>query len=271
MIEFVTHHEAGVRLAAFVGLLALFAVLEAWRPRRVRTLTRAQRWPSNLGIIVLDSVLVKVLMPVVAVGAAAYADAQGVGLFNIIALPPLVAVVAAMLLLDLLIYGQHVAVHHIPVLWRLHRVHHTDVDLDVTSGFRFHPLEILLSMWLKVGFVLLLGAPVVAVILFEVILSSTALFNHANLRIPPTIERWLRLVIVTPDLHRVHHSVKVHETNSNFGFNIPWWDRLFGTYRAQPEAGHDAMIIGQPVFRDAASTRLDRLLIQPFQAGDPHR
>ena len=238
--------------------------LEALFPRRVRTLGRGKRWPSNIGIVVLDSLLVRALFPMAAVGVAAYGETQGWGLFQVLDLPVWAAAILTVLILDLTVYLQHVMFHAVPVLWRLHRMHHADLDIDVTTGARFHPIEIVLSMVLKMGVVAALGAPAVGVVIFEVLLNATALFNHGNLKLPRAVDRVLRLFVVTPDMHRVHHSTLPRETHSNFGFNLPWWDRLMGTYRDQPEAGHDGMTIGLDIFRDPGDSRLDRLLIQPF-------
>jgi sterol desaturase/sphingolipid hydroxylase (fatty acid hydroxylase superfamily) len=202
---------------------------------------------------------------------ALVAEQRGWGLMNAVAAPAWIAVPVSVLLLDLAIYLQHVAFHAVPALWRLHRMHHADLDIDVTTGLRFHPIEIVLSMGIKLAVVTALGAPAVAVLVFEVLLNATSMFNHANLRLPQPIDRALRWLVVTPDMHRVHHSVAVAETNSNYGFNLPWWDRLFGTYRDQPAAGHDGMTIGVERFRSPRDLMLDRMLLQPFRgdAGDP--
>ena len=207
------------------------------------------------------------LIPLLAVGVAGLAEARGWGLFNNLGLPAVLAVVASVILLDLAIYLQHVMFHAVPALWRLHRMHHADLDFDVTTGARFHPIEILLSMGLKMAVVAALGVPVLAVLIFEVLLNATSMFNHANVRIPPALDRLLRWFVVTPDMHRVHHSIRREETNSNFGFNLPWWDRLLGTYRAQPAAGHTDMTIGIEAFREAREQWLDRMLAQPFRGG----
>jgi len=258
-------NEPAIRLAGFAGIFILMAVLEALLPRKARTLPRLIRWPSNIGIVVLNTLMLRFLFPTAAVGMAFIVQAEGWGLLNLIGLPHGLAVLAAVILLDLAIYFQHVVFHHVPVLWRLHRMHHADQDIDVTTGARFHPIEILLSMGIKLGVIVILGVPPVAVLIFEVVLNAAAMFNHANVRLPPAVDAVLRLFIVTPDMHRVHHSVHKRETNSNFGFNLPWWDRLFGTYRAQPEDGHDAMVIGLERFRTRQDQRLDRMLVQPFQ------
>jgi sterol desaturase/sphingolipid hydroxylase (fatty acid hydroxylase superfamily) len=257
-------HEPAIRLSFFGGVLAVMIVWEALAPRRRRLVSRWARWPSNLGIVVLNTLLLRAVFPVAAVGLAALGQQRGWGLLNNVAVPGSMKVIAAVVLLDLAIYSQHVMFHAIPALWRLHRMHHADLDFDVTTGARFHPLEILLSMGLKLAIVTALGAPAVAVLIFEVALNATAMFNHGNVGLPPTIDRVLHWLVVTPDMHRVHHSTAVNETNSNFGFNLPWWDRLFGTYRAAPAAGHEAMTIGLDSFRDPAQLRLDRMLVQPF-------
>jgi len=216
-------------------------------------------------VAVLDTVLGRIIAPTGAVGFALFAEERGWGLFNMIALPQWLEFLLALFLLDLAIYLQHRLFHYVPVLWRLHRMHHSDLDVDVTTGARFHPVEILLSLCIKFLVVNTLGAPPLAVLLFEIALNGTSMFNHSNVRVPPVIERVLRLLVVTPDMHRVHHSVVRRETDSNFGFNFPWWDRLFRTYRPQPEAGHQAMTLGIEQFRDPHELRLDRMLTQPFR------
>ncbi len=261
-------HEPVIRLVCFGGVFAAMAVLEAIRPRRGGTAQRWRRWPSNLGLVLLNTLVLRLVFPTAAVGVALAVEASGVGLLPWLGLPMPVAVVAAVVLLDLAIYLQHVLFHAVPALWRLHRMHHADLDFDVTTGLRFHPVEILLSMVLKLTMVVALGAPAVAVLVFEVLLNATAMFNHANLRLPERLDRVLRAVLVTPDMHRVHHSVVPRETNSNFGFNLAAWDRLFGTYRAAPMAGHTAMTIGIAQFRDPHELRLDRMLTQPLREGD---
>jgi sterol desaturase/sphingolipid hydroxylase (fatty acid hydroxylase superfamily) len=270
MPNFLLAHEPAIRLGCFFGMLLLVAAWEALAPRRRRNLSRWQRWPGNLGVVVLNTALVRLLVPLAAVGLAALGEARGWGLFNNAGLPDWAACVIAFVLLDLAIYLQHVMFHAVPALWRLHRMHHADLDFDVTTGARFHPFEILLSMGFKLGVIAALGAPGVAVLLFEVVLNATSMFNHGNIALPERLDRVLRRLLVTPDMHRVHHSALPFETNSNFGFNLPWWDRLLGTYRAQPAAGHVGMTIGLNAFRDPAELRLDRMLAQPFvgPAGD---
>jgi sterol desaturase/sphingolipid hydroxylase (fatty acid hydroxylase superfamily) len=261
-------HEASLRLLVFTGLLAILAVWEVLAPRRHQDLGRRTRWPGNLGVVVLDTLLVRLLFPTTAIALALVCEARGWGLLQALALPAWAAIPLAVLALDLAIYLQHVLFHAVPALWRLHRMHHADQDIDVTTGVRFHPIEILLSMGIKLGVVAALGTPAVAVFAFEVLLNATSMFNHSNVRMPLWLDRVLRWVVVTPDMHRVHHSIVVRETNSNFGFNLPWWDRLFGTYRDQPAAGHDGMTIGIEQFREPGEQRLDRMLTQPFRDDD---
>lgn len=257
--------ELYVRLGAAAGVFAIMALWEFLAPRRKLTVGRKPRWPNNLGIVIVDSALVRVLIPVAAVGVAAIAAEGGWGLFNVLALPAWLAAVLGFLLLDFVIYAQHVMFHKVPQLWRLHRMHHADLDIDVSTGLRFHPIEILLSMLIKIAAVLVFGVPVLAVLVFEVVLNATAMFNHSNVVMPLWLDRVVRLFVVTPDMHPVHRSIIRLETDSNYGFNLPWWDRMFRTYRAQPREGHTGMTIGLPFFRDAGELRLDRLLTQPFR------
>jgi sterol desaturase/sphingolipid hydroxylase (fatty acid hydroxylase superfamily) len=263
-------YEPYIRLGAFSGVFVVMAIWELMVPRRKQPIGRGWRWPNNLGVVAVDTLLVRILFPVTAVGLALVAEERGFGLFNVIALPAWAGVMVSIVLLDLAIYLQHVLFHAVPALWRLHRMHHADLEFDVTTGLRFHPIEILLSMLIKFAVVGALGAPAVSVLIFEVLLNATSMFNHSNIRIPLGFDRILRWLVVTPDMHRVHHSILSRETNSNFGFNLPWWDRLFGTYRAQPAAGHDAMTIGIEQFRDSRELGLDRMLVQPFR-GDAGR
>ncbi|WP_370401043.1 sterol desaturase family protein [Sulfitobacter sp. JB4-11] len=264
-MEKIIAHEPTIRMAAFFSVLLVMALWEIAAPRRRVEIPRLVRWSNNLGLVVLDAFLVRLVFPVVAVGAAVVAQDNGWGLLNQIDLPVWVGVVLAVLAFDLAIYLQHVLFHAVPALWRLHRVHHADLEFDVTTGVRFHPLEILISMAIKLLLVLALGPPALAVLIFEVLLNATSLFNHANLRLPGRVDALLRLVVVTPDMHRVHHSIIPSETNSNFGFNLPWWDWVLGTYLAQPSAGHKRMTIGVKQFRTRRDLWLDRLLVQPFQ------
>jgi sterol desaturase/sphingolipid hydroxylase (fatty acid hydroxylase superfamily) len=256
--------EVPVRLASFLAVFAVMALWEIAAARRELSAAKGRRWLANLGLVAVDAVAVRLLFPAAAVGAAIGARELGLGLFNHVAAPYWLAVVATVVALDFAIYLQHVMFHAIPALWRLHRVHHADVDIDVTTGTRFHPLEVIVSMLIKFAAIALLGPPLLGVAIFEVVLSALAMFNHANVRIPLAIDRVLRLVVVTPDMHRVHHSIEKAEHSTNFGFNLSLWDRLLGTYVAQPAAGHDRMTIGLPEFRDPAWISLPRLLRMPF-------
>ena len=260
-------NEALIRLVAFLGLFALFAGVEALVPRRARKQPRTTRWVTNLAIIVIDSIatrLMAIALPLLAVGAALDAQSQGWGLLNMLSLPGWLSVLAAMLFLDLAIWFQHMVFHKVPLLWRLHRVHHADRDIDVTTALRFHPLEIAASMLIKIGVVYLIGAPALGVILFEIVLNGSAMFNHANMRLPLPVDRIVRLILVTPDMHRVHHSVHRHEADSNYGFALSIWDRLFGTYTDQPQDGHDDMVIGLQ-WQDERPAKLGWNLMLPFR------
>ena len=266
METFLQSHEAAIRLGFFLGIFAVMALWEMLAPRRALTVGKAIRWTNNLGLVALNTLVLRLFFPAAAVGMAAFAAERGWGILNYIELPHWLAVAVAIVALDFVIWLQHVMVHAIPVFWRLHRVHHADPDYDVTTGARFHPLEIVLSMLIKFAAIGVLGAPVVAVITFEVLLNATAMFNHGNVRLPIELDRVLRWFIVTPDMHRVHHSIEDHETNSNFGFNLPWWDRLFGTYRDQPQDGHEGMTIGIRGYRQPREVCwLSGLLLLPFR------
>ncbi|TDK43888.1 sterol desaturase family protein [Antarcticimicrobium luteum] len=259
-------NEALIRLSVFLGLFALLALTEAALPRRARRVPRSRRWLTNWGLTVINTAtlrLMALLLPLLAVGAALDAARGGWGLFNALAWPVWVEVALAILILDFAIWAQHLITHKVPPLWRLHRVHHADRDMDVTTAIRFHPVEIALSMGLKIGLVYLLGPAALAVVLFEIILNGTAMFNHANLRLPLPLDRALRLMLVTPDMHRVHHSVHRHEHDSNYGFSLSIWDRLFGTYVAQPTDGHEAMTVGLR-WQDDRPARLGWSLRLPF-------
>jgi sterol desaturase/sphingolipid hydroxylase (fatty acid hydroxylase superfamily) len=250
------------------GAAAVFAALALWEwfaPRRALTVGRAPRWPGNLGILAVDIVAVRLLVPTAAVGVALIASDRGWGLFNLVGLPAWATILIGVIALDLVIYTQHVVFHYVPALWRLHRMHHADIDIDVTTGVRFHPLEILLSLAIKMAAVVALGVPALAVLMFEVLLNATSMFNHSNVALPPRLEPIARWIVVTPQMHQVHHSILRQETDSNFGFNLPWWDRLFRTYREKPAAGEQAMTIGLPIFRDVAELGIVRLLTQPFR------
>ncbi len=257
--------EAGIRLACFVGVFAAMAVWELLAPRRELATKKPWRWANNLGLVFLNSLLLRVIAPIGAVGVALLAERAGCGLFNVVSAPPWIAVTSSVVLLDFAIFLQHVMFHAVTLFWQLHMVHHADLDIDVTTGVRFHTVEILLSFGIKTGVVLLLGPPAVAVLIFEVLLNATSMFNHSNVRMPLGVDRVLRWLVVTPDMHRVHHSWHRQETNSNFGFNLPWWDRLFGTYQDQPADGHDGMTIGLHEVRDERrSARLPWMLWLPF-------
>jgi len=264
MSQTVLVQEPAIRLSFFLGVLLVMAIWEVVVPRRRMEIPRLLRWSNNLALVVVDTLVVRVAFPVAAVGLAVLAQDNGWGLLNQFVLPGVVVFIIAILALDLAIYLQHVLFHAVPALWRLHRMHHADLEFDVTTGLRFHPVEILLSMIIKLGVVMALGPPAVAVLVFEVVLNASSLFNHSNIRLPSRVDAVLRLFIVTPDMHRVHHSIRPSETNSNFGFNIPWWDRILGTYLAQPSAGHEEMTIGIEQFRDRRSLWIDRMLIQPL-------
>jgi len=265
MSELLLDYEPIIRLSAFLGILGVMIIWELASPCRRLEIPRLIRWSNNLGIVVVNTIVVRLTFPVVAVGLALHADSQNWGLFNLIDLPNWLAFVLSVMLLDLVIYLQHVMVHAIPILWRLHRMHHADLEYDVTTGLRFHPIEIILSMGIKLAVIFALGPPAAAVLIFEVLLNGTAMFNHGNVRLPAGIDRLLRWIVVTPDMHRVHHSVRPEEANSNFGFNLPWWDRLLGTYRAQPQDGHAEMTIGIEQFRNPRDLWLDQLLVQPWR------
>ena len=255
-----------IRLGFFLGVFAVIGFWEVLAPRRLLTVSKALRWTSNLGLVVLDTVLLRLIFPLAGVGLADFCAKNGWGILNHFQVPFWVAVPLAVIALDFVIWLQHVMVHAVPLLWRLHRVHHADLDYDVTTGARFHPLEIVLSMLIKLATIVVLGPPVVAVVIFEVLLNATAMFNHGNIGLPARLDRILRWVVVTPDMHRVHHSIEDDETNSNFGFNLPWWDRLLGTYRDQPRAGQTGMTIGIRDHGDPREvSRLDGMLLLPFQ------
>jgi len=254
-----------LRLIFFIVVLLICAFWESNSPRKVLSQNKLIRWVNNLGLVGLNGFLTTLIMPVVAVSAASWAESHSFGLMNWFHVGAPLALFASVILLDAVIYWQHIMFHSVPFLWRLHRMHHADQDIDVTTGARFHPVEILISMWIKVGAVTLLGAPVWSVVLFEILLNASAMFNHSNARLPLQLDKWVRLVIVTPDMHRVHHSVIERETHSNFGFFLSVWDRLFATYIDQPAQGHDGMRIGLPVFKESREQWLDKMLTQPFR------
>ncbi len=263
--EFIISYELGIRFGFFIAVLGVMAMWEILAPRRTLNVSKSVRWMNNLGIVALNTIILRLIFPAAAVGMAALAETQGWGILNYIQSPIWLTVILSLIIMDAVIYFQHVLVHAVPILWRLHRVHHADLDFDVTTGSRFHPIEIILSLLIKFATIIVLGPPIIAVVIFEVLLNATSMFNHANIRIPQSVDRLLRWFVVTPDMHRVHHSVEDDETNSNFGFNLPWWDRLFGTYRDQPRAGHKQMTIGISTFRDLSHcTWLPGMLSLPF-------
>lgn len=264
--DFILSNEKPIRMGFFFGVLVIMALWEVAAPRRKLTVSKTLRWTNNIGLVFFNSFILRILFPAAAVGVAISANEQGLGLFNVYAVSPYIAVAASVIIMDFVIYLQHVLVHAVPVLWRLHRVHHADPDYDVTTGARFHTIEIILSMLIKFATILLLGPPVIAVILFEIILNATAMFNHSNVGLPAGLDRALRWFLVTPDMHRVHHSVEDDEANSNFGFSLTWWDRIFGTYRDQPRGGHQGMTIGIHKYRDTKDVSwLTGMLTLPFR------
>jgi sterol desaturase/sphingolipid hydroxylase (fatty acid hydroxylase superfamily) len=263
--DFVLQREAMVRGGIFAFVFIIMLGWELMAPRRKLSVPKSLRWLNNIGLFALNSVVLRLLFPAAAVGIALAVADKGWGLFNLLALPFWFEVIAAVLLLDLAIYLQHLLMHWMPLLWRLHRVHHADLDIDLTTGSRFHPLEIIVSMLIKGVVILLLGPALIAVLVFEVLLNGMAIFNHANVSLPPVVERVVRCLFVTPDMHRVHHSTVMRETNSNYGFNLSIWDRIFSTYIDQPEKGHDKMSIGIAEFRDAKQVdQLPGMLALPF-------
>lgn len=265
MYEFIERYEVVIRLGFFFGILAVMAMWEMASPRRAHTVSKALRWINNLSIVFLNSFLLRIIFPTAAVGMAAFTQEQGWGLLNYFQVSYGLAVALSVVAMDFAVYLQHVMFHAVPIFWRIHRMHHADLDFDVTTGIRFHPIEIMLSLLIKCAVVVMLGPPLLGVILFEVILNATSMFNHGNVRMPLSIDRALRWFIVTPDMHRVHHSVEDYETNTNFGFNLPWWDCLLGTYRDQPRMGHKDLTIGLRGFRDTKyCMMLHGMLAIPF-------
>lgn len=256
-----TYIRLGIFAVVFIGMAATEFI---W-PRRKQLLGKGKRWPNNIGIAIFNVTLVRFCLPITLAGFADVVSDNHWGFLSMTDLPLIVKIIVSLILLDLVIYGQHVVFHYVPVLWRLHRVHHADTEIDVTTALRFHPIEIMVSMGIKFAAVAVIGAPAEAVLLFEIILNACAMFNHGNIRLPSGVDNILRHVLVTPDMHRVHHSAIIRETNSNYGFNISLWDRLFRTYRAQPELGHDSMVIGLKEFRESDEARIDKILTQPFR------
>jgi sterol desaturase/sphingolipid hydroxylase (fatty acid hydroxylase superfamily) len=265
MSELLPVSETALRLGCFAGIFALMAGWEALAPLRARAVPRSLRWSNNFALLLLGTLIVRLAVPLTAVGAAALSAERGWGLFNALAVPFWPALILALLLLDLTVYLQHRLFHAVPLLWRLHRVHHADIEFDVTTALRFHPGEMLVSLAIKLAAILALGPPVLAVLIFEIVLNGAAMFNHSNVTLPPRLDRVLRWVVVTPDMHRIHHSTNAAEMNRNFGFNLPWWDRLLGSYRAKPQLDQRAMPIGLDQFRAREELRLDRILLQPLR------
>ena len=264
MQNFIIMHEAQIRVCVFAGIFAAIALWELIAPRRFLQVSRIFRWANNLGIVVINTIILRLLFPAAAVGAAIFATSYNFGLFNFVLWPIWIEVLFSLIVLDLLIYAQHVMFHAFPTLWRVHRIHHADVDFDVSTGVRFHPIEILLSMMIKMAAIVVLGAAPLAVIIFEVLLNGTSMFNHGNIKLPQLVDKWVRFVLVTPDMHRVHHSVIAEETDRNFGFNLSCWDRIFGTYKAQPYAGHRNMAVGLEQFREPRMQSLWKLILMPI-------
>jgi sterol desaturase/sphingolipid hydroxylase (fatty acid hydroxylase superfamily) len=260
----ILHYEPYLRAGGFFAVLLVVGFFEVVVPRRRAVLPRKVRWFSNLMVHFLNAMILRLLLPVLPIGVAIACMEKGWGLLNQYPLRPALTILISVVLLDLIIYLQHVLFHKIPILWRLHKVHHMDLHIDVTTGVRFHPLEIVLSALIKIAVVFLVGPPAAAVLLFEIILNGTSMFNHGNIHIPERMDRMIRQFIVTPDMHRVHHSIIRAENNSNFGFSISLWDRLFGTYTPQPAGGHEAMVIGLREWRGDESARLLKLLTAPF-------
>jgi sterol desaturase/sphingolipid hydroxylase (fatty acid hydroxylase superfamily) len=253
-----------IRLTAFLSVLSVMALWEIWAPRRSLSTSKGRRWAANLSIVVLDALIIRLFFATGAVGAAIFAADKGWGLLNQLDWSGWVEVILALMVLDLVLYLQHVMFHAVPQFWRLHMIHHADLDCDVTTGLRFHPIEVSLSMVIKLAAVAAIGPSPLAVVIFEVLLNATSMFNHSNIRMSPTAHRILRWLVVTPDMHRIHHSIVTRETNTNFGFNLPWWDWLLGTYRPEPEAGQEMMTLGLEQYRDPARLTLTRLLVLPF-------
>lgn len=261
--------DVAIRLGIFAAIFLAMAGWELARPRRVPVAGKGRRWFTNLTIVAIDTLAVRLVFPLAAVGFAISAEEAGIGLFNRIQAPGWLAGIIAFVALDLAIYAQHVAFHRVPLLWRIHRVHHADRDVDVTTGLRFHPLEIMLSMLWKAAVIALIGAPALAVFVFEAALNGSSVFNHANARLPLGLDRVLRLFVVTPDMHRVHHSVIRGETDSNYGFNLSLWDRMFSTYVPQPAEGHERMRTGLEAYGDERPSRLGWSLLLPFLRDRP--
>lgn len=257
--------ETALRLGSFFGMLIIMGVAETVWPRRRLISSKGRRWVSNLSVSLISTVLLRLILPLVPSAFAAYCADARIGLLNMVTLPGWVTVLLSVLVLDMTIYWQHVFFHKVPILWKIHRMHHADLDIDASTGVRFHPIEILASMGIKFTAIVLLGPPALAVLIFEIVLNGCALFNHANANLPTALDRWLRLFVVTPDMHRVHHSTDMREANMNFGFNFPWWDKMFGTYKPQPDKGHHGMVIGLNIFREKKYGSIRGMLAIPFK------
>jgi len=266
ILQHILSLEPQIRLSAFLGVFVIMAGFELFVPRRPLNQPKKKRWAANITIVLINTVVARTVLPVAPIAFAAYLQDQGLGLFNNIGFGGWGELITTVILMDFAIWGQHLMVHAVPLFWKLHRVHHTDMDYDVTTGLRFHPLEIILSLLIKFAVIAILGASPVGVLMFEIILNAMAMFNHANVRLPLKLDAVLRVIFVTPDFHRVHHSILMAETNSNYGFNLSLWDRLFGTYVSEPQLGHNNMTIGLNVFRNPTEQRLDKMLTQPFRS-----
>ncbi len=267
----IIEHESTLRLVVFIGLFSIFAMAELFFPKKERVSGRGWRWLTNWLLVIIDSLILRLLLPIFAVGAALWAETQNIGLFHWLDTPPIISGVICFILLDLAIYAQHVASHKMSILWRIHKVHHSDIDLDVTSALRFHPIEIILSMLYKIALVVLLGAPAACVVIFEVILNGAAMFNHSNLNLSEKLDKHLRKIIVTPDMHRIHHSIIIRESDTNYGFNFSIWDKLFKTYTHAPEQGHSEMILGLKEAQNEKPTKPLWTLLLPFTFGKTHQ
>lgn len=264
MQELFFQYESYIRLGSFLGIFALLTAWEISSPKRELLQLRRFRWFGNIGLIVISSVLIRFLIPTAAVGVALHVEQDQVGFLNHYDMPFFVQFFIAFVLMDLAIYFQHVIFHALPMFWRFHRVHHSDLDCDITTGIRFHPFEMIISILFKFLVIISIGAPVLAVVVFEVVLNAASMFTHSNIKIPQSIERMVRLILVTPDMHRIHHSINENETNSNFGFFISTWDRIFGTYIKEPALGHENMQIGLQGFREPKWQNLRWLIYLPF-------
>ncbi len=256
--------EAAIRLGSFISILTVMGIAESVWPRRILDISKKDRWLSNISISVISTFLVRLLIPIIPTSLAHYCAENGFGLFNLFSTPDWLTIPVSILFLDMVIYWQHVAFHKNRMLWRVHRMHHADTNIDASTGIRFHPIEIFLSMLIKLTAIFLLGPPAFAVLFFEIMLNGCALFNHSNIKLSTLIDSIFRIIIVTPDMHRVHHSTDMREANNNYGFSVTWWDKLFGTYKAQPDLGHNSMKIGLNLYRDASFIRLPKMLIIPF-------